>query len=329
MQSIASGPLADPGAEGCRQGRGRKGDVSAGPEAGEGTSLTQASASRSVAISARGVRVEYERTRQKDTLVALEDFSVEIFAGEFVTIVGPSGCGKSTFLNCVAGLWFPAAGELLVDGKPVTGPGRDRSVVFQDYALMPWRTVRTNVRFGLELQRRVDDSTDEKVARYIDLVGLTGFEDAYPRELSGGMRQRVGLARALVTEPRILLMDEPFAAVDAMTRELMQDEVARIILQTGQTIVFITHSVDEAITLGDRIVVVSNRPGQVREILTVDIPRPRSGRQIRHLPRYTELRDRVWELLADDSRVAARATAVSGGPAASGLSADTAGAGNF
>jgi NitT/TauT family transport system ATP-binding protein len=264
--------------------------------------MTPEATSKAAAISARGVRVEYERTRQKDTLVALEDFSVDIRAGEFVTIVGPSGCGKSTFLNCVAGLWFPAAGELRVSGKQVTGPGRDRSVVFQDYALMPWRTVKTNVRMGLELQRRVDDATDEKVARYIEMVGLTGFEDAYPRELSGGMRQRVGLARALVTEPSILLMDEPFAAVDAITRELMQDEVARIIKATGQTIVFITHSVDEAITLGDRIIVITDRPGRVKEILPVSIPRPRSGREIRHLSEYVELRDRVWSLLAKDPR---------------------------
>lgn len=265
--------------------------------------MTPDATSRAAAVSARALRVEYERTRQKDTLVALEDFSIDISPGEFVTIVGPSGCGKSTFLNCVAGLWFPAAGELLVSGKQVTGPGRDRSVVFQDYALMPWRTVRANVRMGLELQRRVDGSTDESVARYIDLVGLTGFEDAYPRELSGGMRQRVGLARALVTEPGILLMDEPFAAVDAITRELMQDEVARIIKTTGQTIVFITHSVDEAITLGDRIVVVTDRPGRVKEVLPVSIPRPRSGRQIRHLSEYVELRDRVWGLLAKEPRL--------------------------
>lgn len=264
--------------------------------------MTVEGQSKPAAISARGLRVEYDRTRQKDTLVALQDFSIDIRPGEFVTIVGPSGCGKSTFLNCVAGLWFPAAGELLISGKPVTGPGRDRSVVFQEYALMPWRTVKANVRMGLELQRRVDDSTDKKVARYIELVGLTGFEDAYPRELSGGMRQRVGLARALVTEPSILLMDEPFAAVDAITRELMQDEVARIIKDTGQTIVFITHSVDEAITLGDRIVVVTDRPGRVKEILPVSIPRPRSGRKIRHLSEYVDLRDRIWSLLAKDPR---------------------------
>jgi NitT/TauT family transport system ATP-binding protein len=252
-----------------------------------------------LAVEARNVTVEYERSRGKSTLVALNDFSVGVKEGEFLTIVGPSGCGKSTFLNLVAGLWFPVTGELLVNGERVTGPAQDRAVVFQEYALMPWRTVEGNVRFGLEMQRRIDSSTPQKVAHYIDLVGLSGFEDAYPRELSGGMRQRVGLARALVTEPRILLMDEPFAAVDAMTRELMQDEVAQIIVETGQTIIFITHSVDEAITLGDRIVVVTNRPGRVKEIIPVTIPRPRSGRQIRHLPEYAELRDRVWELLGD------------------------------
>jgi NitT/TauT family transport system ATP-binding protein len=260
-----------------------------------------------LAVEARKVTVEYERSRGKDTLVALEDFDLGVRGGEFLTIVGPSGCGKSTFLNLVAGLWFPVAGELLVDGKAVTGPAQDRAVVFQEYALMPWRTVEGNVRFGLEMQRRIDSSSADKIAHYIDLVGLTGFEDSYPRELSGGMRQRVGLARALVTEPRILLMDEPFAAVDAITRELMQDEVAQIVVKTRQTIIFITHSVDEAITLGDRIVVVSSRPGKVKEIIPVTIPRPRSGRQIRHMPEYAELRDRIWGLLGDETEMKAQA----------------------
>jgi NitT/TauT family transport system ATP-binding protein len=287
MQSFA-GPTAGPApAIGGRVGNGDDG----GPPA----------------VEARSVTVEYERSRGKSTLVALEDFSVGIRRGEFLTIVGPSGCGKSTFLNLVAGLWFPAKGELLVDGNPVTGPAQDRAVVFQEYALMPWRTVAGNIRFGLEMQRRIDDSTEEKIAHYIGLVGLTGFEDAYPRELSGGMRQRVGLARALATEPRILLMDEPFAAVDAMTRELMQDEVAQIVQKTGQTIIFITHSVDEAITLGDRIVVVTSRPGRVKEILPVTIPRPRSGREIRHEPEYGELRDHIWELLSGEVKAEPRA----------------------
>jgi NitT/TauT family transport system ATP-binding protein len=265
-----------------------------------------------LAVEARNVTVEYERSRGKSTLVALEDFDLGVREGEFLTIVGPSGCGKSTFLNLVAGLWFPVAGELLVDGKRVTGPAQDRAVVFQEYALMPWRTVEGNVRFGLEMQHRIDSSTADKVAHYIDLVGLTGFEDSYPRELSGGMRQRVGLARALVTEPRILLMDEPFAAVDAITRELMQDELAQIVAKTRQTIIFITHSVDEAITLGDRIAVVSNRPGRVKEIMPVTIPRPRSGREIRHVPEYSELRDHIWELLGNETQVKAESSGARG-----------------
>jgi NitT/TauT family transport system ATP-binding protein len=255
--------------------------------------------SRPLAVEARGVSVEYERTRDKSTLVALEDFTLEVREGEFLAIVGPSGCGKSTFLNVVAGLIPPASGEIKVYGTPVTGPGPDRAVVFQDYALMPWRTVESNVRFGLEMQGRVDSDTGAKVASYIKMVGLAGFEKSYPRELSGGMRQRVGLARALVTEPRLLLMDEPFAAVDAMTRELMQEELTKIVATTGQPIVFITHGVDEAVTLADRIAVVTNRPGRIKEIIDVDLPRPRS-RASRQLPEFQALRDRVWQLLSEE-----------------------------
>ncbi len=259
---------------------------------------------QTLAVEARGVAVTYDRLREKDTLIALRDFSIELAQGEFLAVVGPSGCGKSTFLNVVAGLMPPSDGTIEVLGTPVTGPGTDRAVVFQDYALMPWRTTEQNVRFGLEMQKRVDSSTKDLVQHYIKLVGLEGFEKAYPRELSGGMRQRVGLARALVTEPRLLLMDEPFAAVDAMTREVMQDELARIVAETGQAIIFITHSVDEAITLADRIAVVTNRPGRIREILEVGIPRPRS-RESRKLPEFQALRDRIWELLGPQAEKAA------------------------
>ena len=253
----------------------------------------------SLAVEARHVSVEYERTREKSTLVALEDFSLDVHTGEFLTIVGPSGCGKSTFLNVVAGLTFPVAGEVKVYGKEVTGPGIDRAVVFQDYALLPWRTVEANVRFGLEMQKRLNSAAGDKVARYIDMVGLSGFEKAYPRELSGGMRQRVGLARALATEPSLLLMDEPFAAVDAMTREIMQAELSKIVATTGQAVVFITHSVDEAITLGDRIAVVTRRPGRIKEIIDVELPKPRS-REIRHVPEFQAIRDHIWELLSSE-----------------------------
>src|SRR5918995_1706182 len=254
---------------------------------------------RELAVQARNIAVEYERTRDKSTLVAIEDFTLDVADGEFVVIVGPSGCGKSTFLNVVAGLTEPVDGEITVFGKPVTGPGPERAVVFQDYALMPWRTVEANVRFGLEMQRRVDNDTADNISHFIRLVGLDGFEKAYPRELSGGMRQGVGRARALVPEPRLLLMDEPFAAVDAMTREIMQDELTKIVATTGQPIIFITHGVDEAVTLADRIAVVTNRPGRFKEIIDVDLPRPRS-RASRQLPEFQALRDRVWNLLSEE-----------------------------
>lgn len=248
-------------------------------------------------IEANDLAIEYQLARGQDPLVALEGLTVTVRDGEFLVIVGPSGCGKSTFLNVIGGLFPPSAGQLLVGGKPVDGPGRDRAMVFQDYALLPWRDVFGNVQFGLELQGRLSKDSKDKIQHYIELVGLKGFESSYPRELSGGMRQRVGLARALVTEPKILLMDEPFAAIDAITRETMQDELLRIVGQTGQTCVFITHSVDEAITLADRIVVLTDRPGRVRGVLEVDIPRPRTANTLRHHENYTVLRDEVWRLL--------------------------------
>jgi len=261
-------------------------------------------------IEARDLVIEYQLARGQDPLVALEGLTVKVDEGEFLVVVGPSGCGKSTFLNVVGGLFGPSAGELLVGGKPVQGPGPDRAMVFQDYALLPWRDVYKNVQFGLEVQGLLDKGSRERILSYIELVGLKGFENSYPRELSGGMRQRVGLARALVTEPRILLMDEPFAAIDAITRETMQDELLRIVGQTGQTCVFITHSVDEAITLADRIVVLTDRPGRVRGVLEVDIPRPRVGNTLRHHPQYTELRDELWRLLRKGDAPAAEPAVV-------------------
>jgi NitT/TauT family transport system ATP-binding protein len=177
-------------------------------------------------------------------------------------------------------------------------------VVFQDYALFPWRSVHDNIRFGLESDPRVRREADERIAAAVDLVGLRGFEDAYPHQLSGGMQQRVGLARALVVQPKILLMDEPFAAVDAMTREVMQTELERIVASTGTTAILITHSIDEAILLGDRVVVATTRPGRIKQILAVDLERPRGGDGTKSDPRFLELREQIWGLLRDDALAA-------------------------
>jgi NitT/TauT family transport system ATP-binding protein len=262
------------------------------------------------AVEVLNLAVRYQRTRQKDDFLAVEGLNLEIAAGEVFVIVGPSGCGKSSLLQVVAGLVSPSEGEVRVEGKPVRGPGIERAVVFQDYALMPWRTVEANVRFGLEMQHRVDRSTPDRIAKFIEMVGLRGFEQSYPRELSGGMRQRVGLARALVTEPRILLMDEPLAAVDALTREVMQQELARIVAETGQAVIFITHSVDEAIILGDRIAVMKSVPGRIKEVLDVWIPKPRE-RDARAHPEYISLRDHIWSLLAAESKYSSAKSPVS------------------
>jgi NitT/TauT family transport system ATP-binding protein len=250
-------------------------------------------------IVAENLTVGYRKLREKVMLTALRDVSLSVDRGEFVSVVGPSGCGKTTFINVVAGIVKPWSGTLSLKGEPVTRPGSDRAMVFQDYALMPWRTVEGNVRFGLECQRSSLSKPEvrERVQRYIDLVGLSGFEHSYPYELSGGMKQRVGIARALVSEPEILLADEPFGAVDAMAREAMQGELERIILETGQTVILITHSVDEAITLGDRVAVISSRPGTIKEIVGVDLPRPRSAYDVKSDPDYVKLREHVWHLL--------------------------------
>lgn len=256
-----------------------------------------------VVIEARGVTAGYENRRAKTRLIALRDVSLEVRRGEFLAIVGPSGCGKSTFINMVAGFLSPLEGEVLVDGEPVRGTGADRAMVFQDYALLPWRTVEHNVRFAMENRSSRPSKAEqaERITEALGLVGLTGFEKSFPHELSGGMRQRVGIARALVTKPAILLMDEPFGAVDAMTREAMQAEFERIIAQTQQTVVFITHSIDEAVMLGDRVAVISNRPGRIKELVEVDLPRPRLDSDVKSSPRFAELREHIWSLLQDEA----------------------------
>jgi NitT/TauT family transport system ATP-binding protein len=229
-------------------------------------------------VRAAGVVVEdlsMEFVSRGQRLVALHNIDLDIAPGEFFVIVGPSGCGKTTLLRILQGLASPTRGRILVGGKPVTGPGTDRGFVFQQDALYPWRSVLRNVGFGLELQGVAKAEARARARAMIDLVGLNGFESHYPHELSGGMRQRVNLARALTIEPAILLMDEPFAALDALTRETMQHELLRIAAAAGTTVVFITHQIDESVFLGDRVAVFATRPGRLQEIIPIDLPRPR------------------------------------------------------
>lgn len=257
-------------------------------------------------ISVRDLSVSYDVARTGKRLIAIEGVDLDVHEGEFVTVLGPSGCGKTTFMNVVAGLVKPTTGTVLVDGSPVTGPGPDRAVVFQDYALLPWRTVFDNVKFGLEMQKGLKGASwRDRVQEAIDMVGLAGFESSYPRELSGGMQQRVGLARAFVAEPRILLMDEPLGAVDALTREVMRDEIDKLIQKTGKTVLFITHSIEEAILLGDRIVVFKSHPGAIKEVIETGLERPRSERSVQHDPRFLELRDHLWDALQGEATAAA------------------------
>jgi len=204
---------------------------------------------------------------------ALENINLEVKPSEFLCIVGPSGCGKTTLLRMIAGLDYPTSGEIILDGTPVQGPSPDRGMVFQEFSLFPWRTVLKNVEFGLRIQGKRD--IKRTAERYIELVGLKGFEHSFPFQLSGGMKQRVAIARALATEPAILLMDEPFGSVDAQTRNVLQEELLEIWKRTKKTILFVTHSVDEAVYLADRVVVMSLRPGRILEVLSVDIERPR------------------------------------------------------
>jgi NitT/TauT family transport system ATP-binding protein len=225
-------------------------------------------------IEGRNVNLTF-RPPNRAPVRALQNFDIEIRSGEFLSIVGPSGCGKSTFLNVLLGLIKPDSGELSMHGRRIAGPGSDRAMVFQEFGLLPWRTVQHNVELGLELKGVAADKRRATAREFIELVGLSGFEQHYPHELSGGMKQRVGLARALATDPDVLLMDEPFAALDAQTRDLMHEELERVWSETGQTIVFVTHNVREAIRLGDRVLLLTFRPGRVKTVFPIALPRPR------------------------------------------------------
>ena len=241
--------------------------------------------------------VAYETSAGDGRFVAIDDFNLDVERGTFVTIVGPSGCGKSSLLLVVDGLVEPASGRVLVNGTAVKGPGRDRAMVFQNFALMPWRTVVDNVRFGLELQRWSDDDPNERARRFVDVVGLSGFEDYYPHQLSGGMQQRVGIARALAVEPEILLMDEPFGALDAQTRDLMGEELIRIWEEDKKTALFVTHSIDEAVLLGDTVVVMSKSPGRITDTVPIDLPRPRTV-EMTDTNQFAEYRRRIRSRLS-------------------------------
>ena len=260
----------------------------------------------SAKLEANDIRLEYFQPRTNTRLVALDGVNFTVMDREFVSIVGPSGCGKTTFLSVVDGLIPATSGQIVVDGDVVAKPGPDRAVVFQDASLLPWRTVLKNIVYGLECQGVNGREANERAAHFIDMVGLRNFEHHYPYELSGGMQQRVNLARALIMDPKILLMDEPFASLDAQTRELMQEELLQIWAKAGKTVLFVTHQIDEAIYLSDRVVVFSGRPGRVKDIITVDIERPRRL-GLKREPRFHALEDRIWGLIEEDvkSKIAA------------------------
>lgn len=232
--------------------------------------------------------------------IALQDVNLEVKKGEFLVIVGPSGCGKSTLLDMIAGLAFPNSGELTIDDKAITGPALDRGIILQGYALFPWRTVQQNVEFGLEIKGVPKNERKPISQKFIELVGLTGFENRFPHELSGGMKQRVAIARALAYDPEVLLMDEPFAAVDAQTRETLQDELLRIWEETHKTIIFVTHSIDEAVFLADRVAVMTANPGKIKEVVNINLPRPRHNSDIRSSAEYGWIRHKIWELLHNE-----------------------------
>ena len=227
--------------------------------------------------------------------IALNGANLDIYDNEFICVVGPSGCGKSTLLNIIAGLHEATSGEVLVDGVKVEGTGVDRGVVFQQYALFPWLTVKKNVLFGLKLKKGMTDEEREETAmKYIKMVGLEKFVDSYPKELSGGMKQRVAIARAYAVNPSLLLMDEPFGALDAQTRTQLQTELLKTWEEEKKTCFFITHDVEEAILLASRVVVMSARPGRIKEVIDIDIPYPRN-QETKMLPRFTELKNYIWQ----------------------------------
>ncbi|MCP1676401.1 NitT/TauT family transport system ATP-binding protein [Natronocella acetinitrilica] len=234
-------------------------------------------------------------------VVALDNVSMDVTEGEVVAIVGPSGCGKTTLLRIIQGLETKSDGEIRIDGQPTKGVGFDRGFVFQQYGLLPWMTAKQNITFALEPKKIPKQERIRKAKEALEKVGLKDFEDSYPRQLSGGMQQRVGIARALAIEPDILLLDEPFGALDALTREVLQNEILRLIEEMRKTVIFVTHSVDEAVYLADRIVLMSPRPGQIKTIIPVEIPRPRAQKaeEVRGTQAYQSVRQNLWRQLME------------------------------
>ena len=258
----------------------------------------------SVKIGFQQVRKEFvvrgEGGGPSDRFTALEDITLDVRPGEFLALVGPSGCGKSTLLDLLGGLTAPTSGRVLLDGRPIEGPARDRGIVFQQYALFPWRTAAQNVEFGLDIAGLKARQRREIARHYLDLVGLTAFANRYPHELSGGMKQRVAIARSLAYDPEVLLMDEPFAALDAQTRETLQGELLRIWRATGKTIIFITHGIDEAVVLGQRVAVMTSRPGRIKHVVAIPEALRNETEDVRSLPEFGPVRHEVWSLLREE-----------------------------
>lgn len=252
-----------------------------------------------VHVSLKDVEITYPNKDALQAKVAVERIDLDVPQSEFLALLGPSGCGKSTLLQAIDGLLKPSRGEVLVHGEPVTGPGTDRAMVFQEFGLLPWRNVVDNVAFGLELNPQPGVAAKARARELVQMVGLSGYQDYHPHQLSGGMRQRVGIARALAVNPEVLLMDEPFGALDAQTREMMGIELLNIWGLERKTVFFVTHSVDEAVYLADRVVVFSKGPATVKDVVEIDLPRPRTL-DMRTSPEYGEYRERLSALLFED-----------------------------
>ncbi|GKU84706.1 ABC transporter ATP-binding protein [Niallia sp. NCCP-28] len=246
------------------------------------------------------VRSSDRKKGESKEFTAIQNVHFSVESGEFLSLVGPSGCGKSTLLDLLGGLTTPTSGQILLDGKAIEGPGLDRGIVFQQYALFPWKTAKGNIEFGLESKGIPKKERTEIARHFLSLVGLSGFEDRYPHELSGGMKQRVAIARSLAFDPDVLLMDEPFAALDAQTRETLQTELLQIWEQTKKTIIFITHGIDEAVYLGQRVAVMTSRPGTIKHIIQNPLQKSSTEEDLRSTVEFANARHQIWELLREE-----------------------------